>query len=116
MVNYIADNYSREIRVSDIAGYLHISNVYLSKIVKSQFGVSIVQYITSLRMEEARRLLMDTDDLIYIIAEKVGYRDSRHFSKTFRKTLGVSPAAFRKAKHRQQWASGRMPVPIRIQK
>lgn len=95
-MNYIADNYAREITISDIADALYISKVYLSQIFKSQLGVSVIQYLIAIRIEESRKLLKDTDDMIYVIAEKVGFHDSRHFSKTFKKVMGISPGEYRK--------------------
>lgn len=108
-LEYIAQNYGREITVSDIADYLYISNVYLNRIFRSQLGVSVTHYIILYRMEEAQKLLKDTDDLIYNIAEKVGYHDSRHFSKTFKKIVGSSPGKFRNRERKQRnaiWLSG----------
>jgi YesN/AraC family two-component response regulator len=55
-------------------------------------------------MEEAQKLLTDTDDLIYNIAEKVGYHDSRHFSKMFKNVVGSSPGKYRNKERKQRSA------------
>ena len=58
-------------------------------------GKSVVQWIVSGRMAEARRLLLQTDEMIDVIAERVGYADPTHFIRMFRREHGATPAAWR---------------------
>jgi AraC-like DNA-binding protein len=97
-VDYITANYNSDISVMDIANALYINNIYLSQIFKKKMGVSVIKYLINYRIEQAKKLLVETDDLIYIISEAVGFHEFRHFSKTFKKITGLSPAQYRKQK------------------
>ena len=58
-------------------------------------GTSVMQYLISYRVESDKKLLEETDHMIYYVAEKVGFRDVRHFSKTFKKCTGYTPMEYR---------------------
>lgn len=73
---------------------------YMSKIIKKVTGNSFVEIIRKLKMEEAATLLINTDDSIEKISEKVSYSSSDHFARTFRKYYGISPMKYRK-QHKQ---------------
>ncbi|MNJ25671.1 HTH-type transcriptional activator Btr [compost metagenome] len=64
---------------------------------KSETGESYLEFLTKVRMEEAKRLLKDSDLKAYEIAELVGYSDQRYFSQVFRKHTGMKPTDYRKA-------------------
>lgn len=95
-MNYIEENYYQEITASDIANTLYISNVYLSQIFKSELGVSVIQYLINFRIAKAKTMLAESDDLIYYVAEQVGFPDGRHFAKTFKRIVGETPSEYRK--------------------
>lgn len=54
-----------------------------------------MEYITRVRIDEAKRLLKETDEKIYQIAAKVGFEDAYYFSKIFKNVAGVSPKEWR---------------------
>jgi len=56
-----------------------------------------VQWIVSGRMAEARRLLLHSDEMVDVVAERVGYADATHFIRMFRREHGATPAAWRAA-------------------
>ncbi|EKQ51030.1 response regulator [Clostridium sp. Maddingley MBC34-26] len=94
---YIKDNYSDyDISVETLCSKLHVSPTYFSTIFKRETGMNFVNYLTTLRLEEAVKLLNTTDDKTYIIAEKVGYPEANYFSYVFKKKFGVSPSKYRK--------------------
>ena len=95
-VDFIAENYNQNITITDIAGALFVNNNHLSHMFKRETGISVIKYLITHRIEQAKRLLIETDDLIYIISEEVGFNEFRHFSKTFKKFTGLSPAQYRK--------------------
>ena len=74
-----------------------VSAPYLSRLFHAYAGVSPSRYLTAYRMEQARKLLRDSNLSVGEIAERVGYPDPFHFSKTFRNTVGVSPSQFRQS-------------------
>ncbi|MBR1455994.1 MAG: response regulator [Oscillospiraceae bacterium] len=92
---YIAENYGGECSLQDVAGYAHLSPNYLSSTFKKKVGMSMNTYITVVRINEAKRLLKDSDEGIYDIGERVGYRDPKHFRKVFKDNVGISPAKYR---------------------
>ena len=77
-----------------MAGY---TPQYLSSLFSDEMGMSIQEFLQRLRMEEACRLLAGSDLPLSQIAAAVGYRDSRHFSKVFRRYQSLSPKEFRKS-------------------
>lgn len=94
-MEFIAANYNKDITVPQIASALYVSQIYLSQIFKTILGESIISYIVNYRIEQARIRLEETDDMIYDIAEDVGFHDAKHFSKTFKSIVGVSPSQYR---------------------
>lgn len=81
----------------DICNDLYLSVSQFSLIFKEGTGRTFVEYLTSHRMEEAKRLLKSTDLKGYEIAEKVGYLDPRYFSLVFKKYTGMTTMEFRKS-------------------
>ena len=92
---YLQENYDKTVDFSALADSLAVSAPYLSKVFHEQAGTSPSKYLTDIRMREARKLLMDTGLTVQEIAARVGYPDPFHFSRSFKKTVGVSPAQFR---------------------
>jgi AraC-like DNA-binding protein len=95
-IDYIAENYCRDVSVPEIAGELYVSHMYLSQLFRDVTGSSVINYIVRFRIEKAKEILEETDRPIYEIAESVGFHDIKHFSKTFKKVIGTSPSAYRK--------------------
>ena len=54
------------------------------------------EYIVKTRINEAKKLLVNTNETILVIAEEVGYKDSKYFSQLFRKVVGIKPAIYRR--------------------
>ncbi|MNI86295.1 HTH-type transcriptional regulator YesS [compost metagenome] len=75
-----------------MADSVHLSPNYLSYLFKKIKGMNLWDYVTKLRMEEGKRLLLTTDMRRYEIAEAVGYESPEHFSKIFKKHFGISPS------------------------
>ena len=70
---------------------------------KKEKGTSFIGYLTDYRMEQASRLLLETDEKNYVIAKEVGYADPNYFSYVFKRRFGVSPVKYR-AEQREQRA------------
>ena len=95
VTDYIKKNYSKKLRLSDIADELGYSYGYLSaRFIKEQ-GVGFCEYIQQIRIENACRLLESSDKHIGDIANAVGYEDIKFFCEIFKKHLGISPRRFR---------------------
>jgi AraC-like DNA-binding protein len=93
--NYISSSYMQELRVEKIAAELCLDRRYLSRLFKEKTGLTVQDYITSVRMEEARRLL-SLGISVAEAARMCGYSDVTNFSKAFKRLHGQSPAHWRK--------------------
>lgn len=94
--NYIKENYCGEINFNQIAQMLNFNPSYLSKIFTKYVGENPSKYLISLRINEAKQLLINDEDLtIKMVGEKVGYPDQYHFSHVFKLVCGKSPSEFR---------------------
>lgn len=93
---FINKNYGSEgLSLSTIADSVHVSPGYLSQLFKQVVGESCVEYITKVRLNEAKKLLKETGLKTYEVAFQVGYSDSQYFSTCFKKHIGVSPTDYR---------------------
>lgn len=95
-VTYINQNYYRAIGLSDVAKYIHTNTAYLSRVFKQEMGIGISEYLNRLRVEQAARLLRETNLKISHVAERVGVADAHYFSSLFRRYTGTSPVMYRK--------------------
>ncbi|NQX48574.1 response regulator [Paenibacillus tritici] len=96
MITIMEEEYASSLKVADLARRTGFAENYLSVMFKKETGVKIVDYLTQIRMQKARELLRNPTYKIYEIAEMVGYADSNHFSKYFKKIEGLFPLEYRK--------------------
>lgn len=97
-VDYLKENYDDpNLSLQSLADYLKISPAYLSTIFSQNKQVTFIEYLTCIRMEQAKKLLAETNHKIIDITFFVGYNDPNYFSFTFKKRNGLSPKEFRKA-------------------
>lgn len=92
---YIRKNYKKNIRLTDIAQAENLNPSYLSRIFKETTGKTFSDYLTFYRMEIAKELLCSISMNISEAALAVGYCDSKHFSKSFKKVVGITPKEYR---------------------
>ncbi|MCR2805961.1 response regulator transcription factor [Paenibacillus soyae] len=97
ITGFIQNHYRNPaLKIQDIAGEVHFSSAYLRYLFKRETNRSVWDYVTELRIEEAKYLLATTDKKRYEIANEVGYESPEHFSRMFKRYAGVSPADYRK--------------------
>jgi AraC-like DNA-binding protein/mannose-6-phosphate isomerase-like protein (cupin superfamily) len=94
-LRYLRDNLSRQIEVRDVAAQVHLSERHLSRLFREITGVTVLEYLTNLRIEMASQLLLDKEIPIKQIARSVGYPDSHYFTTLFGKRTGMTPNVFR---------------------
>ncbi|MBQ8032252.1 MAG: helix-turn-helix transcriptional regulator, partial [Butyrivibrio sp.] len=97
--DYVADHYmDQDLSIDFMCSYLGVSSAYFSTVFKKETGKTFVGYLTDFRMEKAERMLIETDEKTYIIAQEVGYSDPNYFSYVFKKQFGVSPSKYKAGK------------------
>jgi AraC family transcriptional regulator len=97
-IEFMHDNYSRELDLEEIASAAYLSAFHFARMFKQIAGVTPHSYLANLRLERARKLLLDTTLPISEIAAMVGYQSQSHFTRVFRSVTGVTPRAFRNAR------------------
>ena len=94
-LEYIEQNYHRQIKLADVAAHICLNTVYFSRVFKQHMGVRFVEYLTDYRIEKAIALMKDPTIKINVIADKVGFFSSRYFADTFKKRKGMTPSEYR---------------------
>jgi AraC-like DNA-binding protein len=95
-VSYIATNYTQKVSLSRAAKLCDLSRFQLSRIFKKEQGLTFREFVVRLRIQRAAELLRRSPDLsVTEAAFVVGFNDVSHFSRTFRRQLGVLPSRYR---------------------
>ena len=84
-----------DLSLKSIAEKLFMNKTYVSEAFKQKTGIPLVEYLTRVKMEKAKKLLIDGNLKTYEIGDKLGYKDIEYFSKIFKKYTGVPPMEFR---------------------
>lgn len=96
IIQYIAREYANpDLTVHTVAREVGVMPSRITQILLEKRECSYKQYLNAIRLEEAKRLLSETDRTITEIAYKVGYRNVTHFNRTFKEAFGQSPGSFR---------------------
>jgi len=99
IIQYINEHYTEcNFSVQEIADNFGISSSSLSQLFKKNTGKKVVDYISNLRIEESKRLLVETNLTVKNIVEAVGYHDFASFVRKFKKRVGVTPGRYRSLK------------------
>lgn len=93
--SYIRDNYKKDISLDEVSREVDISPYYFSKLFKQETGGNFIEYLTEIRLRNARELLKDSGLSIKEICAESGYSDPNYFSRIFKKYEGVTPSEFR---------------------
>jgi len=97
ILNYIAENYTKQVSLSSMSKELYYSTVYLSKVIKKDTGYTFLEILNAVRVHSAAEKLREDNQNLTNISESVCINDPRYFSHVFKKYFGVSPATYRKA-------------------
>ncbi|MCI3922911.1 response regulator [Paenibacillus sp. TRM 82003] len=92
---YIDGHYRENIYLKGIAAEFHMNPIYLGQLFRKNYGVYFNDYLLSLRIEEAKRLLRQTKKRIYEIAESVGFQNADYFATQFEKLENMTPTDYR---------------------
>ncbi len=95
MINYMHDNYKKDIHLSDVASYVNMSEVSFSRFMKKRTGKNYIEYLNDLRLGIASRYLVDTNKTIAEICYECGFNNLSNFNRIFKKRKGYTPKEFR---------------------
>ncbi|RHW42857.1 response regulator [Neobacillus notoginsengisoli] len=93
---FMEENYAQAISLEDAAEHVGLSPFYLSKLFKEHFSVNFIDYLTQLRVEKAKALMLNPTHSLKEICFNVGYKDPNYFSRVFKKSTGLSPSEYRR--------------------
>ncbi len=96
-VQYINQNYSKDLNVEDVAKKFLLSSSYFSYLFKSITSKTFTEYLVGLRISKALELLKNTNDKVVDICYSVGFNNINHFNRMFKQNIGMSPLAYRKS-------------------
>lgn len=92
---YLEEHFTEEITLTTIADEVELSESYFSSLFVKETGESFIQYLTRLRIRHSAELLKTTNLKVYEVADKVAYDNTEHFSRVFKKIMGLSPNQYR---------------------
>lgn len=95
-VDYMHKNAMGEINYKELAQITGVSESKFGRIFREKLGVSPRQYIKRVRIENACRLLLETDVTVTTVAQECGFYDHAHFTRAFTSSMGISPSSYRK--------------------
>lgn len=96
VINYIRNNYSKDITLSDAANLVGVTPEYLSKLFYQQINVNFVVFLRNFRISIAKRMILSGKYRIQDIADQVGFKDPKYFNKVFKTVCGISPSEYKK--------------------
>ncbi|AFQ44144.1 PocR ligand-binding domain-containing protein [Desulfosporosinus meridiei] len=92
---YIRNNYRNKLTIDDIAQAVYLSPCYVSRIFKQGLGCTLMEYLTQVRVEEAKTMLKNPKYNVMQVAEESGFEDPGYFTRVFKKLEGVTPSRFK---------------------
>jgi len=94
---YLREHYREELTLQMVASELHVSSIYLGRLFKAETGEFFSDYLNRLRLEEAKKQLVQTSLKASEIASLCGFSDSNYFFRKFKQKIGLSPTEYRAA-------------------
>lgn len=107
-VNYVDANYDKSISLAEVAKACHLSVSRLAHLFKEQMGITVIDYLTNVRIERAKQMLLATNQNCTEICFQSGYCNQSYFTRTFKELVGMTPRQFRSRNRRSDKIS--MPV------
>lgn len=96
IVSFCSKNYAQDLSLTALEENLHLNKYYISHLFSSKLGLRFNDYVNSLRISEACRLLLNSDESITAVCDRVGFNTLRTFNRAFMKQMNMSPSDYRK--------------------
>ncbi|MOA45630.1 Bifunctional transcriptional activator/DNA repair enzyme AdaA [compost metagenome] len=100
IVQFINSHYTEELSLHLLADKFYVSPYYLSRFFKEATGFTFVEYLNSVRIKEAKKLLLRSSMKVNLIAKHTGFGSVTHFGRVFKQITGHTPLYYRKGKQR----------------
>jgi AraC family L-rhamnose operon transcriptional activator RhaR len=96
-IAFLEENYGGDVRVEDVARSAYISPSRLSHVFRDATGMSLMDYLTQVRIDRGQQLLAETDRSVSSISFELGIQSPTYFTRLFRKMTGLAPSEYRRA-------------------
>lgn len=100
-VTFIREHFRENIALEDVAAGCYVDKYYLSHLFTKHEGMSVGKYILMLRVDEAMRLLRETDLSVQAVAERIGFEDVSYFCRIFKKSVTMTPLQYRRQEEKE---------------
>ena len=92
---HVLEHYDQRITLGEFAKMMHMNSTYLCELFKRDTGIGFVDYLNTVRIDKAKRLLVESDATVESVAAQVGYASASHFSRLFKKSTSLTVTEFR---------------------
>ncbi|MFC0333315.1 response regulator [Paenibacillus sepulcri] len=99
-VQFMTEHFTEAISLQQVADEVNVSRNYFSEMFKKVTGKNFIDYLIALRVNRAKELLAESTLRVYEVAEQSGFNDVKHFSKQFKKIVGLSPGEYHGQPHK----------------
>lgn len=96
ITKYMQEHLSEDVSLHILSEEFHLNSQYISQLFRNEIGVNFLTYLTNIRMEHAKKLLLSSSLSIAEVSEQSGYGDYRVFTKVFKKSEGITPSQYRR--------------------
>ena len=97
IISYINANYVDVSSIEEIAGACYLNKSYMCRLFKREMGITVVEYLNNIKIQQACELLRNTDESLTDIAMSCGFSGASYFGQQFKKSMGRTPSEFRRA-------------------
>ncbi|GKU77337.1 response regulator [Paenibacillus sp. L3-i20] len=96
IAKFVENHFQEDISLQDVASRFFLSREYIARKFKQEYGVTLLDYLSRIRIDKSKLLLHNPHLRIAQVAEMVGYHDEKYFSRVFKKLVGINPGEYRK--------------------
>ncbi|OCT15625.1 hypothetical protein A8709_16300 [Paenibacillus pectinilyticus] len=94
-IHYMKANLDKNVTVNDLAKHVYLSGSYFANLFKKVTGTTLIHYMTGLRIERAKEMLLEDDKQVQEVAILLGYEDRSYFTDVFKKHVGMTPTEYK---------------------
>ncbi|HEX3014837.1 MAG TPA: AraC family transcriptional regulator, partial [Desulfobacteria bacterium] len=95
VADFITKNYRKKLTIEEIAQVVYLSPCYLSRVFKQSLGCTLMEYLTQVRVEQAKQMLRKPKYNVMQAAVECGFEDPAYFTRVFKKVEGITPSKFK---------------------